>query len=224
MLLTERRRAREADERVPLPARIPASRFKDYVSDPRAVAGALRRPMPERPYRASRLGTLFHAWVEERYGAGAREEIDSLVGERDVDPEEAGAGRPNSEEEARLEQLKRTFERSRWAGLRPLEVEREIHLPFDGRTVVCKIDAVFQAGERYEVVDWKTGASPRGGADLEKRQFQLALYRLAYARWAHRDPRDIDAYFYFVADDLIVAPPHVDDEEELLALWRDAVG
>jgi DNA helicase-2/ATP-dependent DNA helicase PcrA len=24
--------------------------------------------MPERPYRATRLGTLFHDWVENRYG------------------------------------------------------------------------------------------------------------------------------------------------------------
>ena len=31
---------------------------------------ALRRPMPERPYRATRLGTLFHSWVEQRIGGG----------------------------------------------------------------------------------------------------------------------------------------------------------
>ena len=35
---------------------------------PAAVAAALRRPMPERPYRQTRLGTLFHGWVEQRYG------------------------------------------------------------------------------------------------------------------------------------------------------------
>ena len=55
---------------MPLPTRVPASAFKDYVTDPDAVAEELRRPMPERPYRATRLGTLFHTWVEERYGTG----------------------------------------------------------------------------------------------------------------------------------------------------------
>ena len=56
---------------------------------------------------------------------------------------------------------------------------------FAGRIVVCKIDAVYFDGDRYQVVDWKTGKAPKDEADLERKQLQLALYRLAYARWAN---------------------------------------
>ncbi len=215
LLLEERARRRNRDGVVPLPVRIPASAFKDYVSDPDAVAAELRRPMPERPYRATRLGTLFHSWVEERYGrVGGADELDAAPFELDDAGEVVDA--------ERLAELQATFERSPWAERRPVEVEREIHLPFDGRVVICKIDAVYREGDRYEVVDWKTGKAPQDDADLERKQLQLALYRLAYARWEGIDPGLIDAAFYFVADDRVVRPEHIDSEEELLARWRTA--
>ena len=218
LLLEERERRRNRDGTVPLPVRIPASAFKDYVSDPDAVAEELRRPMPERPYRATRLGTLFHSWVEERYGSagGAADELDAAPFELDDSGDLVDA--------ERLADLQATFERSPWAALRPVEVEREIHLPFDGRVVICKIDAVYRHGDRFEVVDWKTGKAPKDDADLERKQLQLALYRLAYAQWAGVDPELIDAAFYFVADDEVIRPPHVDSEEQLLAKWRAAFG
>ncbi|TXK19621.1 ATP-dependent DNA helicase [Homoserinibacter sp. GY 40078] len=217
LLLEERARRRERSGAVPLPARIPASAFSDYVSAPDDVAESLRRPMPERPYRATRLGTLFHAWVEERYGrAGGSDELDADAFELD----DAG----DLVEAERFAELQQIFERSPWASRRPVEVEREIHLPFDGRIVICKIDAVYQEGERFEVVDWKTGKAPRDDADLERKQLQLALYRLAYARWAGIDPALIDGAFYFVADDRVIRPPHIDTEEELIARWRAAFG
>jgi len=99
-------------------------------------------------------------------------------------------------------------------------VEREIHLPFDGRVIICKIDAVYHVDGRYQVVDWKTGKAPKDADDLERRQLQLAIYRLAYARWAGIDESLIDACFYFVSDDRIIEPERIFDEEELLALWR----
>jgi Superfamily I DNA and RNA helicases len=225
-LLLAERRAILGSGSVEPPRRVPASRFADFVSDPKAVASALLRPMPERPYRATRLGTLFHAWVESRAGVdGGVQEIDAFELERDGDEE---LGVPGSRERdldrveaERLTVLKATFERSPWAALRPVEVEREIHLPFDGRLVICKIDAVYEHHGRYEIVDWKTGKPPADAEDLERKQLQLALYRLAYSRWRGIDPELIDAAFYFVADDLIIRPTHVADEAELLALWRD---
>jgi DNA helicase-2/ATP-dependent DNA helicase PcrA len=216
MLLEERRMRLDTDGGVPLPTRVPASRFQDYVTDPSAVAAGLRRPMPERPYRATRLGTMFHTWVEERYGlGGTSESIDALDTELDSASEIAPAGE--------LARLRQTFERSPWASRRPIEVEREIHLPFDGRVIICKIDAVYEVDGRYQVVDWKTGKAPKDEGDLERKQLQLALYRLAYARWSGIDPRLIDAVFYFVSDDRIIAPEHIDDEAELLARWRRAM-
>ena len=180
------------------------------------------RPMPEKPFRATRLGTLFHTWVETRYGlpAGA-DELDAVPAELDQDGDGVDA--------ADLARLQATFESSRWAERRPVEVEREIHLPFDGRIVICKIDAIYAGapdanGPRFEVVDWKTGKAPKDADDLERKQLQLALYRLAYSTWAGVPIGQIDAAFYFVADDRIIEPEHIDSEEELLARWRAVFG
>jgi DNA helicase-2/ATP-dependent DNA helicase PcrA len=217
LLLRERERRMGANGLVAMPARVAASRFKDFVSDPASVASSLRRPMPERPYKATQIGTLFHSWVESRYGMdGTSEPLDSLVTELDDD----GSG--DITNDADLARLQDTFSRSVWADRRPVDVEREIHLPFDDRIVICKIDAVYTDGERYQVVDWKTGKAPKDAADLERKQLQLALYRLAYSKWAGIDPSLIDAVFYFVADDRVIEPERIFDEQELLALWREA--
>ena len=212
LLLEERRMRLGASGLVALPTRVPASRFKDYVTDPASVASALRRPMPEKPYRATQLGTLFHSWVEDRYGLlGSADDIDSLVTELDAE---------DAVDEAELARLKAVFEASPWGSRQPVDVEREIHLPFDGQIIICKIDAVYQDGDRFEVVDWKTGKPPRNAADLEQKQLQLALYRLAYASWRGIDPELIDAVFYFVATDDIVRPERIFSKDELLERWR----
>jgi DNA helicase-2/ATP-dependent DNA helicase PcrA len=221
-LLLAERANRARGEHIELPARIPASRFKDYVTDPAAVAAALRRPMPERPYRQTRLGTLFHGWVEQRYGtaAGASDVIDASVLELD-DP----AG--EVVESAQLEALQRTFAASAWADRRPEEVEIELHVVLAGQVVVCKLDAVYQADDGvhdYQIVDWKTGKAPRDADDLERKQLQLALYRLAFARWKGIAPERIDAVFYFVSDDAVVRPERLYSEEELRSLWSSVTG
>ncbi|MCU1415364.1 MAG: ATP-dependent helicase [Microbacteriaceae bacterium] len=229
-LLLEERRARAlAEQLVELPVRVPASRFKDFVSNPGAVAASLRRPMPERPYRATRLGTLFHAWVEQRLGVGGTaESIDAFAFELD-DPEGGTAVATASveyaeSEQAALDRLIEIFEGSPWASRSAVEVEREIHLPLAGRVVVCKIDAVFSSdGERFEVVDWKTGKAPKDEADLESKQLQLALYRQAFAEWKGIDPDVIDAVFYYVADDEIIRPKRLWSRAELETEWAKVV-
>jgi len=213
LLLAERERAIAANALAPIPNRIAASRFKDFVTDPQAVARLIRRPMPEKPFRQTRLGTRFHSWVENRYGiVGGAEMIDAALGEQDFD--EA----MNTVEEAELARLQATFEASAFATRKPVEVEVEIHLVLAGRVVVCKIDAIFRDGDRYQVVDWKTGKAPKDDADLEVKQLQLALYRLAYARWKGIDPDLIDAAFYFVSDDAVIVPQRLYSEAELEAL------
>ena len=79
-------------------------------------------------------------------------------------------------------------------------------MPFEGRILVCKIDAVYRRGDRVEIVDWKTGRPPTSEADADLKQFQLALYRFAYATREGIDPATIDAAFYYVAHDLVVRP------------------
>jgi ATP-dependent DNA helicase UvrD/PcrA len=215
ILLAERESLARLAESVELPHRIPASRFKDFVTAPAEVASDIRRPMPEKPYRATRLGTLFHSWVEERSGTGGvGDVIDVLPGELDQDNAVI-----EGEELARLQA---TFERSPWANLKPVEVERELHLPFDGHIVICKIDAVYDRDGRFQIVDWKTGKAPRNEEELAERQLQLALYRLAFARWKGIDPEGVDAVFYYVSDDRTIEPDRIYDEDELLSLWRAA--
>lgn len=223
LLLAERERRTEPAGRAEPPIRVPASRFKDYVTDPDAVAAALRRPMPERPYRATRLGTLFHEWVEDRYGVhGSSEELDAFDDEIDLgDAVDSSA----ASQQEKFDELRRTFERSPWAAIRPVDVEREIHLPLADRVVICKIDAVYPLdGDRFQVVDWKTGKAPRDAKDLEDKQLQLALYRQAYAEWRGIDPERIDAVFYYVSDDAIIRPERIFDRGELEALWRASRG
>jgi DNA helicase-2/ATP-dependent DNA helicase PcrA len=222
LLLAERTARARSAELVPLPTRIPASRFKDFVSDPSAVASRLRRPMPDKPYRQTRLGTLFHSWVEQRYGvAGATDFIDASVAELDDDPDGPLA------EQAELDVLRETFERSPWAGMKPSDVEIEIHALLAGRVIVCKLDAVFEAAGNdydYQIVDWKTGRPPADREDLERKQLQLALYRTAFAAWKGVDPDRIDAVFYFVSEDRIVRPERIYSEEELSSLWSSRIG
>ncbi len=230
LLLEERRLVLAGPSAPTPPARVPASRFFEYVTEPDKVAARLLRPMPEKPYRATRLGTLFHAWVEGRSLPGGASsslddasDLDALPTELDIEPDAVG-----DDDTETLARLRTTFEASEWASRRPIEVEREIHLPFDDRIVICKIDAVYalDPGDdglpRFEVVDWKTGKAPKDDDDLERKQLQLALYRLAYAKWAGVDPSRIAAAFYFVADDEVIRPEHIDDEAELLARWRRA--
>jgi DNA helicase-2/ATP-dependent DNA helicase PcrA len=223
LLLAERAERLAGPGSLDLPTRIPASRFKDYVDDPAGVLAKLRRPMPERPYRATRLGTLFHSWVEQRSsGASSGDLLDAAQGEFDIDIDGDGDGDGTDGMPMELEQLERfkaTFERSPWANLAPEEVEIEIHHVLGDQVFICKLDAVYKTDTGYQVVDWKTGKAPKDAADLELKQTQLALYRLAYARWKGIDPDTVDAVFYFVADDRIVAPERLYSEEDLVRAW-----
>lgn len=232
LLLAERAERLASAGRVTVPLRVPASSFKDFITAPAEVAERLRRPMPQRPFRATRLGTVFHRWVEQRYGLGAMTDaVDGLTGELDLPLEGVAA-------EA-LAALQQTFERSPWGGITPLDVERELHLPFEGRILVCKIDAVYatdpdfdtvrdrESGRRprsVEIVDWKTGTAPRDDADRAAKELQLALYRLAYARWSGLPLDAVTAAFYFVADDAVLRPESLPDEAGLRRLWRGALG
>ncbi|WP_311417138.1 ATP-dependent DNA helicase [Microbacterium sp. ISL-103] len=241
-LLAERA-ARLRGTDAPPPTRVPASRFKDYVTDFGGTLSSIVRPMPERPYRQTRLGTLFHAWVERRsemVGVGHR--VDEALWEIDEDdPASApglgagvGAEEVSQADAADLDTLQKIFERSEWGGLKPIAVEIEIDFALggsvspgeaDGHIVVCKLDAVYRRedrGGRIEIVDWKTGKAPRTAKEREERMLQLALYRLAYHRRFAVPLEDIDVALYYVADDLIIRGDRVYTESELFQRWSAA--
>jgi DNA helicase II / ATP-dependent DNA helicase PcrA len=209
-LLLAERDARLRPRAQSAPVRIPASRYKDFVADYAGTVDAIERPMPERPYRQTRLGTLFHAWVERRSGTvGAGWGLDDALWAdadawEDEQPAEASAA-----DTAELERLQAAFEQSEWAGLQPIAVETEIDFAttdLDGREhiVICKLDAVYRRGDRIEIVDWKTGRPPTTAAERRERMLQLELYREAYSR-RHGVPTErIDVALFYVGDDLIL--------------------
>lgn len=207
------------------PPRVAASRFKDFVGDYHGTLEAIARPLPERPFRQTRLGTLFHAWVEQRSGlAGLGASLDDALWESDED--DVAESEASAADAAALDALRATFLASEWADLAPIEVETEIDITLAGAdglgTIVCKLDAVYRRGERIEIVDWKTGRPPANEADMQERMLQLALYRLAYHK-RHGVPLDqIDVTLFYVSDDLVLRSDHVLSEEELVQRWNAA--
>ena len=193
---------REQDDRIKalsevlLPVRIPASKFKEFVSDLTGQAANYLRPVPTEPYRATKTGTAFHSWVE-----------DFLISEVDN----------QSSDTADLAEI---FKSSRFRELTACDVEVEINLTRGQNTFVCKLDAVFQVGERFEIVDWKTGAAPKNKTEQQTMSLQLALYRFAYSELRSIPIEMIDVSFYFVAEDLELVPESVPDAEEIIEIWE----
>ena len=183
---------------VDLPVRIPASRFKEFVKDVDAMAAKYLRPTPSKPYRATRTGTLFHSWVE-----------DFLVSEIDQLSSPTVTG------------LAETFKNSRFANFKDSEIELEINLTHGVNTFVCKLDAVFKVGERFEIVDWKTGSRPETTEQEQEMILQLALYRFAYSKLRNVPVDQIDVCFYFVSENTELRPEAVPGPEELMKLWGE---
>ena len=225
-LLREAERRRQGTV-VEAPARIGASRFKDFVGDYGGTVRAIARPLPERPYGETLRGTLFHAWVEHRSGiSGGAGSLDDALWELDDDTPETEV---SLEEEQALAQLKATFEASEWGPLQPIEVETEIDITLAGAEqlghVICKLDAVYRRhdrGGRIEIVDWKTGRPPVSAADREERMLQLALYRLAYHKRHGVPLEEIDVALYYVGADLVIRSDRAYSEEELVQRWNAA--
>ena len=237
---------REREERARLvrptpPTRIPASMFKDFVADYDAAVGRFARPLPERPFPQTRVGTDFHAWIEDRYGlsAGGTGVDDELWDDETWELAEAVDGLAQTlgvaEGEAEvalddeLRRLQETFLASEWAQLRPLEIESEIDYTFTpagggpAHIMICKLDAVFRREDgRIEIVDWKTGRPPATAAERRQRLLQLAHYRVAYHRARGVPLEDIDIALYYVGHDLVLRPEQHIGEAELGELWTEA--
>lgn len=196
LLLREQDDQIRALSEVALPVRIPASKFNEFVSDITGQAANYLRPVPTRPYRATQTGTAFHSWIE-----------DFLISEID-------------NQTADIVDLSEVFKTSRFRDLKPADVEVEINLTRGQNTFVCKLDAVFIVGDRFEIVDWKTGAPPKTEAEQESMALQLALYRFAYSELRLIPIEMIDVSFYFVADDFELVPEVVPSPLELIEIWE----
>ncbi|MBX3312337.1 MAG: ATP-dependent helicase [Microbacteriaceae bacterium] len=215
--------------KIPLPFRIPASKFKDYVTDSNEVAAQIAFPVPQRPYRATAMGTIFHTWVENRSVGRLDEELEyfGLLEDDidfDFDDEELSDSETSAENYSnKLSNWQDNFAKSKWGSRQPWQVELEIHLPIAEQIIICKIDAIFKEGEKYEIVDWKTGALPKDAADKEAKDFQLSLYRLALAKYLGVPIEDISACFYFVKHDKVLEASRLLSEEEVAETWQKSV-
>jgi len=212
-LLAERDAARASGPvQVPLPAHLSASRLVQLAADPQALALAVRRPVPVEPRPATRRGTRFHAWLEERFRADALLDLDDLPG--------AGDETADDGEEVELARLQEAFEASEWAARTPLAVEVDLETPVAGLVLRCRVDAVFGRPDGgVDVVDWKTGQPP-SGERARAAGVQLAAYRLAWARWRGLPLEKVGAAFFYATTGRTERPVDLLDEAGLEALVR----
>jgi len=216
VLLAERDRGRSRDVVAALPTHISASRLVQLAADPQALALQVRRPMPREPIAATRRGTAFHAWVEQRLGSPAMVDLDDLPGAVD---ELAAA-------DTELATLQRNFLASEWAVRSVVAVEAAVETPVDGTIVRGRVDAVLARDDGgVDVVDWKTGPPP-SGREAAARAVQLAAYRLAWSRLHSIPLHQVGAAFFYASTGQTVRPVDLLDETGLVALLRglDSLG
>ncbi|PRY15130.1 UvrD/REP family DEAD/DEAH box helicase [Kineococcus rhizosphaerae] len=199
LLLGERAAARQVPG-VLLPAHLSASRLVALAQDPDALALQLRRPVPLEPRPATRRGTAFHAWLEQRFTTSSLLDLVDLPGSADED----------AADDRELAALQRTYLASEWASRDPEFVEVSVETPVAGLVVRGRIDAVFattgaDGRTRWDVVDWKTGRPPEGEA-ARARDVQLAVYRLAWSRWHGVPLEDVSAAFFYASTGETVRP------------------
>ncbi|GGK65519.1 ATP-dependent DNA helicase [Ornithinimicrobium pekingense] len=211
-LLTEREESRRAVPSPPLPSHLSTSSVVELAADPTRFRARLRRPLPAPPAGHARLGTAFHAWVEQHYAAAALVDLHDLAG---AEPEDGA--------EEDLEVLQRNFLASEWAGRSPTAVEVGVETSLGDRSVRGRLDAVFTDPDGgVTIVDWKTGR-PGTSQQQRARALQLAVYRLAYARLTDRDLAQVRAAFFYAASGETVRPdlPGEDELEQLLGDLAD---
>ena len=193
LLLDEKERASWATPPL-LPLRLSASKLMQLINDPKAFADWISRPLPQLYTESSDLGTGFHAQIEEFFAASNQGEDYNWDGD--------------------YEQVV-NFQGSRFSSLEPVFVEQGIEFELAGMVVVCKLDAVFETEFGYQIVDWKSGSSPKDNSELDTRAIQLALYRIALSKWLKIPIERIQSSFYFAKDGREITPARLMSEAEI---------
>lgn len=157
------------------------------------------RPIPSEPAHAARLGQQVHEYIASRFGAPRTGDLLDVSGDADQ-----VLGLDLSDPHvARLVDAFETLPLVK-SGTAPIAVEAPVDVVVAGIPMRGTIDAVFPDGqdpdtgeERVRIVDWKTGRYP---SDLENKELQLHLYRLAWAKVTGMDPRNISATFAYLGE------------------------
>ena len=201
-IVDEIKRQREL-EIVYLPPRLSVSTLISMKSNPDELALNIRRPMPRHTDKYAKRGTEFHLWVERQFGA------QTLFDDDLFDP------MPPSD--VTLAELQEKWLASAWAKRQPKAVEEGFETVINGIVLRGRIDAIYQDGDVYEVVDWKTGRI-KEGEDLEIASIQLAMYRLAYSKQHGIPIEKVRAAFHYVADEKTIYRENLSTEDEIAAL------
>lgn len=110
-----------------------------------------------------------------------------------------------NEQDSSVRSLWERFAASEWGSPgwkeRIWAVEYPVETHVEGVSLRGRIDAVFRTededGERWILVDWKTGRRPKAAA-MQARRFQLGLYRIAFSRIMGIDPARISTVFVYL--------------------------
>ena len=202
-LLEEAREERSTSIVLPLPSSLSATSLLRLRSDAESFARELARPMPRPPSRAARFGTVFHAWVEARFGQQPLLDPDDLPGRYDT----------GIDDDADLDAIIESFEKGPFADRVPHAVEAPFALVLAGQVVRGRIDAVYDEPDGgFLLVDWKTNRQE--DAD----PLQLALYRLAWAELRGVPLDNVRAAFHYVRTGTTVEPGDLPDRQALEAI------
>ncbi len=198
-----------------LPGQVSVSGLVDLARDPAAATQRLLYRLPTRPDPHAQLGSAFHAWVQQFYGAEWLFDLGDLPGAADSE-----VGEPTE-----LAALQAAFTESPWAARTPTAVEVPFEMPIGDRVVRGRIDAVFADPDGgFTVVDWKTGEPPRGAEALRHAAVQLAVYRMAWAALSAIPESAVRTAFYYVRTRTTVAPDALPGQAELAELLADPAG
>jgi DNA helicase II / ATP-dependent DNA helicase PcrA len=195
---------------ITLPSRLSVSTLLYLAKDPQELALRLRRPMPNHIDKYARRGTDFHLWLENHFQNPSLISMDDLFNQSSSVITEEFADAP-------LDKLQQAWLASEWANKQPVGVEVGFETMIDNTLIRGRIDAVYQSGDQFEVVDWKTG-KVKDGDDLATAAIQLAMYRLAYSKLKNVPIEKISAAFHYVADNQTVRPADILDEQALITL------
>jgi DNA helicase-2/ATP-dependent DNA helicase PcrA len=187
------------------------SQLVQLRDDPAELARSIRRPVPRPPAPLARRGTLFHTWLESRWGAPRLLDADELPGSAD----------DGAAHDRELSALQEAFLVSEWASRTPAEVEPPFELLVAGVLIRGRADAVFTTPDgSVDVIDWKTGRPPGDAVEERIRAVQLAAYRLAFATLRGVSLDQVGAAFHYVRENLTLRPVDLMDQAELEDLIR----
>lgn len=161
--------------------------------------------LPRKPRRSARRGTDFHRRVElHNLGVASLNEVLEVDGDEDREPESPWPGVDPWH----------VFSSSRFASEAPRFVETPFVITLDGRQVRGKVDAIYDDGDRWEIVDYKSGrASP-----TDAKRVQLEAYAVAAddGAFGAAPPGDLRVTFAWFGED-----PVVETSEDADPRWLD---